>query len=186
MPAQFAFLGLALTTVTSDYATGGILATLQWTPRRGILFAARTFVTVSVAAGVGVVLTLASALAAKSTAGDALTLHLDDGLDMLARVGFVYVAGIVLAVGLGFLLRNTAGAIISAFLLILILPLLLPLFGEWMQEVAQWLPGSGAIYFLTGEARGMTRTSSVLVLSAWALGVLLLGGHRLLRDDANR
>lgn len=116
MPAQFAFLGLALVTVTSDYATGGIVTTLQWTPRRGTLFAARTLVTVLVATGIGVALTTASALAAKTTARDALTLHAADGLDMLGKVGFVFTAGTVLAVGLGFLLRNTAGGIIALVL----------------------------------------------------------------------
>ena len=186
MPAQFALLGLALTSVTSDYGTGGIVPALQWTPRRTALFVARTLVTVLVAAGAGVVLTVGAALAADTTAGPALTLHADDGVDMLGRVGFVLLAGTVLAVGLGFLLRNTAAALISVFLLVLVLPLLLPVFGDWMQEVAEVLPGSGAIYLLTDGARGMTTTSSVVVMLGWAVGVLLLGWARLLRDDANR
>ena len=42
MPAQFALLALALIAVTADYATGGIVPTLQWTPRRTVLFLART------------------------------------------------------------------------------------------------------------------------------------------------
>lgn len=186
MPAQFALLGLALTAVTSDYATGGIVTTLQWTPRRAVLFLARTIVTVGVAAGIGVLLTVAAALAAFTTAGSALTLPLDEASDMVAKVAFVFTAGTVLAVGLGFLLRNTAGALISVFVLILVLPLLLPLFGEWMSTVAEILPGSGAIFLLIGEASGMTTTSSVVVMIAWAIGVLLLGWLRLMRDDANR
>ncbi|HZB21283.1 MAG TPA: hypothetical protein VE463_15710, partial [Blastococcus sp.] len=44
VPAQFALLALALTAVTSDHATGGIVPTLQWTPRRNVLALARTFV----------------------------------------------------------------------------------------------------------------------------------------------
>jgi ABC-2 type transport system permease protein len=40
MPAQFALLAFALTAVTSDYATGRIVPTLQWTPRRTVLFLA--------------------------------------------------------------------------------------------------------------------------------------------------
>lgn len=186
MPAQFAFVGLALIAVTSDYATGGIIATLQWTPRRTVLLLARTIVTVGTAAGMGVLLTVAAALAAFTTAGGALTLTLDEGFDMLGKVAFVYTTGTVLAMGLGFLLRNTAGALTSVFLLILVLPLLLPVFGEWMQAVAEFLPGSGAIFFLTGEARGMTTTSSVLVMLTWAIGVLLFGWLRLSRDDGNR
>jgi len=105
---------------------------------------------------------------------------------MLGRVALVFTAGTLLAVGLGFLLRNTAGALISVFFLILILPLLLPAFGEWMKAVAETLPGSGVIYLLIGQGSGMTTTSSVAVLLTWATGVWLLGGLRLMRDDANR
>jgi hypothetical protein len=185
MPAQFALLGLALTAVTSDYATGGIVPVLQWTPRRTVLFVARTIVTVSTAAGLGVVLAAASALAAFTTAGSALTLRLDDGLDMLATVAFVFAAGTVLAVGLGFLLRNTAGALVAAFLVMLVLPLLLRVFGEWMSAFAELLPGSGAIFLLSRELPGMTTASSVVVMLAWAVGALLLGWLRLMRHDAN-
>ena len=50
LPAQFAFLALTAMAVTSDYATGGIVPTLQWTPRRGVLAVARTLVGRTVAA----------------------------------------------------------------------------------------------------------------------------------------
>ena len=186
MPAQFAFLALALVAVTSDYATGGIVTTLQWTPRRAVLFLGRTIVTVATATGLGVLLTVVSAVAAFTTAGSALTLPLDEGIDMLGRVALVFGAGTLLVVGLGFLLRNTAAALISGFLLILILPLLLPVFGGWMKAVVETLPGSGAIYLLIAQGSGMTTTSSVVALFSWATGLLLLGSLRLLRDDANR
>ena len=187
MPAQFALLALALTAVTSDYATGGIVPTLQWTPRRGVLAAARTLVAVGTATGLGVLLALASAVTAHTAARPALTLPLDEGLDALGTVAFVVAAGACLAVGLGFLLRNTAGALVAVFLVMLILPLLLPAFGyAWTSAVAELLPGSGGAFLLVGEVRGMTTTSSVTVLLAWAAGALLLGGLRLVRDDANR
>jgi hypothetical protein len=187
MPAQFALLGLALTAVTSDYATGGIVPALQWTPRRATLFHARTIVVVSSAAGLGLLLATLSALAAFTTAGSAMTLTLDDGLDMLANVAFVFTTGTVLAVGLGFLLRNTAGALVTVFLLMLVLPLLLPAFGDWMSAVARNLPGSGAMFLLfRGDMAGMTTASSVVVLLAWTVGILLLGWLRLTRHDANR
>lgn len=185
MPAQFALLGLALTAVTSDYATGGIVPVLQWTPRRAVLFLARTIVTVGTAAGLGVVLAAAAAVAAHTTAGSALTLTSDDGVDMLATVAFVFASGTILAVGLGFLLRSTAAALVTAFLVMLVLPLLLPAFGDWMSAVAELLPGSGAMFLLFRDGPEMTTTSSVVVLLAWAGAVLLLGWHRLMHDDAS-
>ena len=184
MPAQFALFGLALTAVTSDSATGGIVPTLQWTPRRGVLLLARTTVAVGTATAAGVVLVLASALAAHAGHPD-LTLPVADGVDALGTVALVVAAGAALGVGLGFLLRSTAGALVAVFLLVLVLPLVLPQFRlAWATSLAQALPGSGAAYLLLGgEPVGMSRASSVTVLLAWAAGALLLGWLRLSRDD---
>jgi hypothetical protein len=187
MPAQFALLALALTAVTADYATGGIVPALQWTPRRTVLLLARLVVTVGTATVLGVLLGLGAALAAHAAGSPGLTLPVDEGLDTLGTLAFVFAAGTALAVGLGFVLRNTAGALVTVFLLMLLLPVLLPQFGyEWMAELAQVLPGSGAAFLLLGEVPGMTETSSVTTLLVWAGGALLLGWLRLLRDDANR
>jgi ABC-2 type transport system permease protein len=187
MPGQFALLALALIGTTSDYGTGGIVPTLQWTPRRGVLFLARTTVAMASATALGVLITAAAALAAFASAHPGLALPLDAGLDALGTVAFVVAAGSGLAVGLGFLLRHTAGVLVTVFLLMLVLPLLLPQFGyEWTSEIAQRLPGSGAAYLLLGGVPGMTQTSSVVTLLVWALGALVLGWLRLARDDANR
>ena len=187
MPAQFALLALALTAVTSDYATGGIVPTLQWTPRRSVLALTRTLVAVASATTLGVLLALASALAAFAGGRPALHLPLAEGLDALGTVALVVAGGTTLAVGLGLLLRNTAGALIAAFLLMLVLPFVLPVFGyPWLSAVAEALPGSGAVFLLIGEVPGMTTASSVTTLLAWAGGALLLGWLRLVRDDANR
>lgn len=186
MPGQFALLALALTAVTSDYGTGGIVPTLQWTPRRSVLLAARTAVAVCAATGLAVLLGLASSLAAHTGARPVLRLPLDEGLDALGTVALVVALGSSLAVGLGFLLRSTAGALVLVFLLMLVLPVLLPNLGyDATSDVAEVLPGTGAAFLLLGEVEGMTRTSSVGVLLGWAGGALLLGGLRLLRDDAD-
>jgi hypothetical protein len=44
----------------------------------------------------------------------------------------------------------------------------------------------GAAFLLLGEVPGMTGSSSVTVLLAWAAAAVALGGLRLVRDDANR
>ncbi len=189
MLAQFAFLALVLTAVTSDYATGGIVPSLQWTPRRRVLFAARALVTIAAATGLGVLLALASALAAFTASGSALVLPWNEGAGTLSSVACVLAAGTALAAGLGFLLRNTGGALVSVFLLLLVLPALLPQFGfEWLTSVADRLPGGGALFLLTGEpdSRGFTETSAALTMLAWAGGSLAQRWLRRTRDDANR
>lgn len=187
MPAQFALLALVAIAVTSDYATGGIVPTLQWTPRRGVLFLARALVSVLVATTLGVLLALCSAAAAYTAGPPGITLPWGEGLDVLGTIALVLGAGTALAAGLGFLLRNTAGVLVSVFLLMLVLPILLPQFGyAWLSAIAEILPGSGAAFLLLGGVPGMSQTSSVAVLLGWAAGALLLGWLRLVRDDANR
>lgn len=185
LPGQFAFLALALTSVTSDYATGGIVPTLQWTTRRSVLLLARWLVATTVATAAAVLLALVAVLTALSLSRGALELPAD-GADVLGAVALVVGAGASLGVGLGFLLRSTAGALVTVFLLMLILPVMLPnLPLDWGDDVARQLPGTGAVYLLVGEADGMTTASSVTVLLAWAGSALLLGWLRLLHRDAN-
>ena len=188
VPSQFALLALALMAVTSDYATGGIVPALQWTPRRSVLFVARAVVVVGAATTLGVLLGLASSLAAFAAARPVLRLPVAEGIDVLSTVGFVFAAGTALAVGLGFLLRSTAGALVSVFLLLLVLPALLPQFGyEWLTAVADRLPGVGSLFLLTGEpnSRGITETSAAVTMLVWAVSALLLGWLRLRRDDVD-
>jgi hypothetical protein len=189
LPTQLPLIALALTAVTADYATAGIVPTLQWTPRRTTLFAARVLVVVGTATLFGMLLAVASGAAAYSMAPNILELPLDEGLDAIGTVGMVFALGGLLGTGLGFILRSTAGALISVFLLVIVLPLVLPQFGyAWLDDLAAILPGTGAIFLLIGEqiAEGMTRTSAIVTMLAWAGGALLLGWLRLVRDDANR
>lgn len=189
LPAQFALLALALMAVTADYATGGIVPALQWTPRRGVLFLARTLVAAGSATCLGVLFALTASLGGYAAARPLLELPLGEGLAMLVTVAGVLGGGTLLAVGLGFLLRSTAGTLISVFLLLLVLPALLPQPGyAWLTEVADALPGTAAIFLLTDEptARGLTVATSALTLAVWAAGALLLGWLRLVRDDVNR
>jgi ABC-2 type transport system permease protein len=185
LPGQFAFLVLALTLVTSDYATAGIVPTLQWTTRRTVLLFARAVVAVAVATTAAVLLALAAVLTALLASRSTLDLPAD-GAVVLGAVAVVVSAGSALAVGLGFLLRSTAGVLVTVFLVMLVLPIMLPnLPLEWGDDVARRLPGTGAVYLLVGEVDGMSTASSVTVLLVWAGAALLLGWLRLVRTDAN-
>ncbi|TYP90762.1 hypothetical protein [Blastococcus xanthinilyticus] len=180
---QFALLVLALLAVTQEYASGGIGPTLQWTPRRGVLFAARVAVPVVVATAAGVLLALGADVAAWGIAAD-LTLPAGDLADSLGRVAAVLASGSALAVGLGFLLRSIAGALAAVFLLQLILPFLLQGIGvEWMRDLAELLPGSAAIWTLIGEP-DMTAGQATALLVGWPVAALAAGGWSLLRRDA--
>jgi ABC-2 type transport system permease protein len=179
---QFALLVLALLAVTQEYASGAIAPTLQWTPRRRVLLAARVTVPVVVATGAGVLLALVADVAAWLIAD--LTLAPADVADSLSRIAAVLVAGGVLAVGVGLLLRSTAGALATVFLVQLVLPFLLPAFGvQWMADLGELLPGSGAIWTLLGEP-DMTAGQATALLVGWSGVALAAGGWSMLRRDA--
>jgi hypothetical protein len=183
LPGQFALLLLALLAATSEHATGQLAPTLQWTPRRGVLLAARLVVPVLVATVAGVLLALVSDVAAWLIAPD-LWLTVSGLADSLGRIAAVLAAGAVLAVGVGLLLRSTAGALATVFMLQLVLPLLLPNVGvQWMADLGQLMPGSGATYTLLGEP-DMTAAAAAALLGGWAAAALAAGAWSLLRRDA--
>ncbi|MDT0276683.1 hypothetical protein [Blastococcus goldschmidtiae] len=181
---QFALLALAVLAVTQEYASGAIGPTLQWTPRRGVLLAARFGVVAVVVTVAGVLLALVADVLARWIDPD-LTLSVGQAADSLARVAGVLLAGSVLAVGAGLLLRSTAAGLATVFLLQLVLPLLLPSFGvQWMADLGEWLPGTGAIWALLGEPSSMSAARATALLAGWSGVGLVAGGLSLLRRDA--
>ncbi|MGY2129421.1 hypothetical protein [Blastococcus sp. SYSU DS0617] len=179
---QFALLVMVLLAVTSEYGSGAIAPTLQWTPRRGVLLAARVAVPVTVATAAAVLLAFVADVLAKLLAPD-LALSSGELTGSLGRVAGVLLAAGVLTAGLGFLLRSTAAALAAVFLLQLVLPALLPAFGAWAADVAEFLPGSGAVWTLLGEP-DMTAWQAGALLVGWAATALVAGGWSLLRRDA--
>lgn len=188
MFALFGVLALATVTATADHGNGGIVPTLQWTPRRGPLLLARTLVLGVTTTLVGLVLLLAATVLLWVIV-PGVALPSGEGLRELAGLALVLGCGALLAVGLGLALRSTAGTLVSVIALMLVLPpLLANLPYGWALDVSAALPGSSALFLVFGEGPSdtMTVTSTRLTLVAWAAGALLLGGLRLLRSDADR
>lgn len=188
MFALFGILAMSVVTSTADHGTGGIVPTLQWTPRRGVLLAARTGVIAATMTLLGCLLVTAASVVVWTFLPE-FGLPVTGGAETLGDLGFVFVGGALLAVGLGLALRSTAGALVTVIALVLVLPLLVAqLPYEWTTTLAAHLPGSGALFLIFGEGPrdDMTTTSARLTLAAWATGALLAGGWRLLRSDANR
>jgi ABC-2 type transport system permease protein len=187
MFALFGMLAMAVVTSTADHVTGGIVPTLQWTPRRGVLLAARVAAIVTTTTLLGVML-VTTASVVVWTFRPELGLPLGDGAEMLGGLAFVYASGGLLAVGLGLFLRSTAGGLVTVIALMLVLPpLLANLPYEWAVDLSALTPGSNALYLIFGEGPrdDMTATSSRLTLGAWGIAALVAGGWRLLRADAH-
>lgn len=188
MFALFGVLALAVVTSAADHGTGGIVPSLQCTPRRGVLLAARVTVIVATLAMLGVVLIAAASLILHALVPQT-SLSWDEGREHLASVAFVLAAAALLAVGLGMGLRSTAGGLVTVIALVLVLP---PLLGNlpytWAVDFSATLPGSNIIFLIFGEGvkDDMTVASSKLILAGWAVVSVAAGGWRLLRSDADK
>lgn len=187
MVALFGLLALAVLSSTADYGSGGIVPTLQWTPRRGILLAARTGVITALVAMAGLVVVSAASVVVRVIV-PGTRLPVQDGLEGLAGLAFVFVTAALLAVGIGLAVRSTAGGLVSVIALILVLPVVLGnVPQQWAVDLASVMPGSSAIYLILGDgpSKSMTVDSARLTLVLWAVAALGGGGGRLLRTDAS-
>jgi len=188
MFALFGVLALSVVTATADHGTGGITPTLQWTPRRGVLLAARVGVIAATTTALGVLLVSGASVAVQLLL-PTLGLPLGNGAEVLGGLALIFVTGALLGVGTGLALRSTAGGLVTVIGLVLVLPTLLAqLPYDWAVDLSAHLPGSSAMFLIYGEGPkdDMTVASSRITLVAWAVAAVLAGGWRLLRSDAGR
>lgn len=183
VPAQFAFAVVVLLAVTGEHATGAIRSTLQWVPRRGVLLAARALVPVAVVTGCAVVAAAATNLVAWGFVGPAAEVVPADIAISLATIALVVAFGGVLTVGLGLLLRSTAGTLTAFFLLVFVLVVALGNSGvPWLVTISDHLPGR-AIIVLVADEGALPGTTLTAVILGWTVAALTGGGWSLLRRD---
>lgn len=185
VPGQFAFLVIVLLAVTSEYTTGAIRSTLQWVPRRKVLFAARTLVPVAFVTLAAVLVAALTDAVALVFLGDSAEVVTSDIVASLGRIALIVAFGGLLTVGLGLLLRSTAGTLTAIFLLILVLPIALGNAGvELLTTVSDSLPGRAIISVVVVDEVELTTAAIATVMSAWTVGSLAAGAWSLIRRDA--
>ncbi|ADB52183.1 ABC transporter permease [Conexibacter woesei] len=184
MFAELAIGVLGVMAITGEYATGMIRATLAAVPRRlpvlwtklG-LFAGVTFAVMTTASFV-------SFFAGNAILSEHWDFSLSDPgvLRSVIGVGVVLTFVCLFGTALGFIVRNTAGAISTLFAILMVLPIVAQ-FSEW---VSAHLP-TGAMHSLV-RARiedGMLRPLPAFLLLCAYLAVAIAGAvWTLLRRDA--
>jgi ABC-2 type transport system permease protein len=186
MFALFGTLAMSVVASTSDHATGAIVPTLQWTPRRGLLLAVRTSVITATVTLVGVAFVAVASVAVWAVA-PGLDLPAAEGARSLGNTALVLCCAALLAIGLGLATRSTAAAVVIAVALLVFLPVFLgQLPYDWAVTVARHLPGAGVLLLLFGDSpfEGLTVTAARVTMAVWAAGALAIGGWRLVRKDA--
>ncbi|MQY05591.1 ABC transporter permease [Actinomadura macrotermitis] len=183
---QFVPLTLAILMITSEYATGGVRGTLQCVPPRGRMLLAKAAVAAAALFPLGVL----SGLLGTAVAGFALGewgrfSAADTAFDALAIGGYLVLIS-VFALGLGTLLRSTAGTLTTAFLLVMAVPILLdgtdaPL----LEHVADALPSAAGRIFMGGaDDASYPQAVGLLILAAWTAASLWAARTTLRHRDA--
>jgi ABC-2 type transport system permease protein len=203
--SQIAVVALAVTAVTSEYATGTIRTSFIANPRRRTVLCAKAAVVGATVLAVGVVATAASYLAGRAILpGNGFTAANGYPPPSLAEAptlravlgGAVYLALLaLLSLGAGAILRHTAAAI-SAMLALLFVPLLALSFlppGLWepVQRFAPLTAGlavqstTGSLELIAGRAaRPVGPLAGLGMLAAEAAVVLLAAAWLIGRRDA--
>ncbi|SNY24935.1 ABC transporter permease [Paractinoplanes atraurantiacus] len=138
---------LGILVVTSEFATGLMRTTLTATPRRHRVLAAKVVIAAAVAVVAGQVLMVGAFLVGQPLLGRQGVPNADLGDPGVLRAVFaggLYLAVIaLLAVGLGTIMRATAGALATLVGIVFLVPALAGLFPSWMAGLFDFWPTLG-------------------------------------------
>ncbi len=195
-PTQSSVLGLALLgqlvivvlgtlIITSEYSTAMMRTSLTVMPRRGVLYGAKVLVFASVALVTALPASFVCFFAGQrmlSGTHAAATLSQPNVLRaVIFSAVFVVLCGLF-ALGVGAVLRNTAGAITAAYGFLFLLPQLaraLP--SNWYEHMERWLPGGFFISQITYTNPGnriphmFSPWGELAVFAGYTVAVLVAG-----------
>jgi ABC-2 type transport system permease protein len=199
-PTSDSFLGLVLgqllvgalgvLAITTEFSSGMIRATFAAAPRRPLVLAAKTAVLGAVTLAAGEISALAAFLAGQAVL-KAPAPHAALGQPGVLRA--VLMAGAypaliaVIGLGIGAIIRNTAGAICAVVGVVFVLPLLFSAFSPSVQDQTQkFLPDTmrNALIAVKPTAHLLSPGLTLFVLLGYALVALAAGAWALARRDA--
>ena len=181
---------LGVLAISGEYSTGMIRSSITATPKRLPMLAAKAIVLVVCTFVVGLISTVGSALVAMMMlAGQGITPSLTDP-DLLLPLlgGALYLALVsVFALGVGAILRSSAGGIAAALGIVLLLPIVLSMIpAVWAADLAPYLLSNAGLasFGLDLGGAGLEAWQNILIVLGW-VAVSLAGAAVLLkRRDA--
>lgn len=188
--AQMCIGVLGVLVMTSEYATGVMRLTFGATPQRRLVLAAKVLTFSAVVAVVSLiscvtVFFICQAILASQHAGVSIT-----GPGVLRAVigGAVHMVLIgAIAVGVGAIVRHTAGAVAILFAVLLVVPGLVQLLpAPWDNDITLYLPSSAgaAMSAVVRFPNLLAPAAGFVVLLAYAVATLGIATLVLLRRDA--
>ena len=188
--AQLAVGVLGVLVITSEYATGQIRATLGATPQRLTVLAAKATTFTGVVLGTGLVASFSAFWTGQAIfASKGLEASLSDpGVLRAVFGGALYLTGVgLLGVGVGTILRRTAGAVAALVAALFILPIVTGFLPSSFQEtIGKYFPAQAgmAIFNVVPDPGALSPWAGFGVLLAYGAVSLAVGGLLLARRDA--
>ena len=147
--SQMVMMVMAALAITTEYRFGTIRTSFQAVPQRAALILGKTFVVATLAALVGLVASF-GAWAIGNLVNNSADLSINTGAEwrMLAGRALVFALSAVIAVAVGLLIRQSAGAIAILILWPLLLEQLVQLIPKVGDDLNRWAPFSMANSFL--------------------------------------
>lgn len=186
--AQLAIGVLGVLVISGEYATGMIRATLSAVPRRLPVLWAKMLVFSVITFALMIVSAFAAFLVGQRLLGShGTTLSAPHALQAVIGVPLYLTVVGVLAIGLGFIIRSTAGGIASLFGLLLVLPAIgqvLP--SSWQHHILPYLPSNagGALYSLKPDPGTLAPWTGFGVMCLWGVAAVVAAMVLLRRRDA--
>lgn len=202
LPIGFTVLAAAVLgclVITGEYGTGMIRSTMAAAPKRlSALFAKAFMIGLTVFVTSVVALVIGAVLSGLIFSGNGYVIEFGEArvwLTILAAAGYPALVALF-SVGVGTMLRNSAGSIAAVLGLLLVVPTIVQLFGaltgeDWVFDVGNFLPSSlGSVMYMPtvdGNAVMMQGTVSLdplqatLAMIAWVVAALV-GGAVLLKS----
>lgn len=191
--AQLAIGVLGALVMTNEYSTGVIRATFSAVPQRRLVLGAKAAVFALATFVVGEIASFAAFFVGQAILSSKnLETHIGNPGVLRAVIGGgLYLTALgLLGLGLGCLVRHTAGAIATLFGVLLVLPgIVAALPQSWQDTIERWLPvNAGEAIFRHGHGFGtpheLAPWTGLGVFCAYAAAALVAAGILLARRDA--
>lgn len=179
---QLLIASLAVVLIASEWGTGMIRSTMVAVPKRIPALLAKNLIIAAVAFVVGAGAALISYFVAQPfLAPESIDFPIttDGVLLSIINTGSVLALMAVIAMSIGTLLRNTAGGVVTAIGLLMVLPIIVQIFSglaEWIPDAARFLPSSAGeqMVAISIADDALNQWQGALVLGGWAFVLLVV------------
>lgn len=172
---------VGIISVTGEYRFGTVRPAFLAEPTRWRTMLAKALFNVALAAGAAFVILVASLALAEvvKTTGD-LDPFSSAGMDALWRLPVYTAIGMFAALGLGYLMRNSAGAIVVLLLWSTVVENLSSLIPRFGPDIAEWMPFANGEYWMkqgvmSGTYIEWSETTGLLLYIGVAAAIFLAG-----------